>query len=87
MATQLSNKQVTAIKRKRGELGLSIAGLARQVGLSRWTLYNIFNENARMVSSTTYRKLSDWLIDEYATADIKDSMAAAQGKQGDELNG
>lgn len=77
---KLTNKQVVAIKRKRGELGLSIAGLARQVGLSRRTIYNIFNENSRKVTPATYKKLSDWLIDEYATADIKDSIAAVQGK-------
>lgn len=77
MATQLSDKQIIAIKRKRGELGLSIAGLARQVGLSRRTIYNIFMDNSRPVTPTTYRKLSDWLIDEYATADIADSTAVA----------
>ncbi|MCC4343603.1 helix-turn-helix transcriptional regulator [Limosilactobacillus reuteri] len=74
---KLSNKQVTAIKRKRGELGLSITDLARQVGLSRRTIYNIFTEDDRTVNPTTYRKLSDWLIDEYATAEIKDSTAVA----------
>ncbi|MFR0608447.1 helix-turn-helix domain-containing protein [Limosilactobacillus balticus] len=74
---KLSNKQVTAIKRKRGELGLSITDLARQVGLSRRTIYNIFTEDDRTVNPTTYRKLSDWLIDEYATQDLKDSTAVA----------
>lgn len=77
MATKLSDKQIIAIKRKRGELGLSIAGLARQVGLSRRTIYNIFMDNSRPVTPTTYRKLSDWLIDEYAVADIAESTAAA----------
>lgn len=77
MAMQLSDKQVIAIKRKRGELGLSITGLARQVGLSRRTIYNIFTNGDWSVSPTTYRKLSDWLIEEYATADIKDSTAVA----------
>lgn len=77
MATQLSNKQVVAIKRKRGELGLSISGLARQVGLSRRTIYNVFTKPGHPITPTTYRKLSDWLIDEYATADINDSQAVA----------
>ena len=77
MAMQLSNKQIVAIKRKRGELGLTIAGLARQVGLSRRTIYNIFMDNSRPVTPTTYRKLSDWLIKEYATQDLKDSQAVA----------
>ncbi len=31
----LSDKQVTAIKRKRGELNLSIMALGRELGLSR----------------------------------------------------
>ena len=77
MAMQLSNKQIVAIKRKRGELGLTIAGLARQVGLSRRTIYNIFMDKSRPVTPTTYRKLSDWLINEYATQDLKDSQAVA----------
>ena len=77
MAMQLSNKQIVAIKRKRGELGLTIAGLARQVGLSRRTIYNIFMDNSRPVTPTTYRKLSDWRINEYATQDLKDSQIVA----------
>lgn len=77
MAMSLTDKQVIAIKRKRGELGLSIAGLARQVGLSRRTVYNVFENNSRPVTPATYRKLIDWLVDEYATADIKDSTAVA----------
>ncbi|WHO86125.1 XRE family transcriptional regulator [Limosilactobacillus oris] len=80
MALYLSENQVTAIKRKRGELNISVLGLSRQLGLSRWTLDNIFRRNHRKVTPATYKKLSDWLIDEYATADIKDSTAAAQGK-------
>lgn len=81
MATQLSSKQIVAIKRKRGELGLSVSELARQVGLSRRTIYNVFTKPGRPITSTTYRKLSDWLIDEYATADINDSRTvAAQDK-------
>lgn len=80
MAEYLSENQVIAIKRKRGELNISVLGLSRQLGLSRWTLDNIFRRNHRKVTPATYKKLSDWLIDEYATADIKDSTAAAQGK-------
>ena len=81
MAMYLSDKQVTAIKRKRGELKLSTAALGRQLNLSRWTLDNIFKRNHRKVTPATYKKLSDWLIDEYATADINDSRTvAAQSK-------
>lgn len=76
----LSENQVTAIKRKRGELNISVLALSRQLGLSRWTLDNIFRRNHRKVTPATYKKISDWLIDEYATADINDSQAVAQGK-------
>lgn len=77
----LTDNQVTAIKRKRGELNLSVLGLSRQLGLSRWTLDNIFKRNHRKVTPATYKKLSDWLIDEYATQDLKDSqMVATQDK-------
>lgn len=82
MALYLSENQVTAIKRKRGELNLSTVALSRQLALSRWTLDNIFKRNHRKVTPATYKKLSDWLIDEYATADINDSRAVAtQSKQ------
>lgn len=80
MAEYLTENQVTAIKRKRGELGISVLGLSRQLGLSRWTLDNIFRRNHRKVTPATYKKLSDWLINEYATQDLKDSSAAAQEK-------
>lgn len=73
----LTDNQVTAIKRKRGELNLSTVALGRQLGLSRWTLDNIFKRNHRKVTPATYKKLSDWLISEYSTADIKGSTAVA----------
>lgn len=78
---ELTNQQVTAIKRKRGELNLSTVALGRQLGLSRWTLDNIFKRNHRKVTPATYKKLSDWLISEYATADQEESqLVATQGK-------
>lgn len=74
----LSDKQVTAAKRKRGELNLSTVALGRQLSLSRWTLDSIFKRGHRKVTPATYKKLTDWLIDEYAAADIAESTAAAQ---------
>lgn len=73
----LTEKQVLAIKRKRGELNLSVVALGRKLNVSRWTLDNIFKRNHRKVTPATYKKLSDWLIDEYATQDLKDSQAVA----------
>ena len=77
LAEYLSDKQVIAIKRKRGELNLSTVALGRELGLSRWTLENIFKGYHRKVTPENYKKLSDWLISEYSTADIKDSTAVA----------
>ena len=73
----LTEKQVLAIKRKRGELNLSVVALGRKLNVSRWTLDNIFKRNHRKVTPATYKKLSDWLIDEYTTQDLKDSTAVA----------
>lgn len=78
---ELTNQQVTAIKRKRGELNLSTVALGRELGLSRWTLDNIFKRNHRKVTPATYKKLSDWLINEYATNDERESrLVATQDK-------
>lgn len=62
---QLTENQVTAIKRKRGELDLSIKGLEKATGVSRWTLIDIFKHDHRNVNSKTFEKLNNWLINEY----------------------
>lgn len=62
---KLTDKQVVAIKRKRGECDLSITALANITGVSKWTLINIFKHNHRNVNSITFKKLNDWLINEY----------------------
>lgn len=76
----LTDNQVTAIKRKRGELNLSVLGLSRKLNLSRWTLTNIITKDHRKVTPATYRKLTDWLIDEYTNEDLEDSKAVAKQK-------
>lgn len=62
---KLSEQQVTAIKRKRGELDLSITNLASITGVSKWTLIDIFKHDHRNVTSITFKHLNDWLIKEY----------------------
>ncbi len=77
----LTDNQITAIKRKRGELDLSTVALGRELGLSRWTLDNIFKRNHRKVTPASYKKISDWLINEYATTDQEESkLVATQDK-------
>ena len=65
---KLTENQVIAIKRKRGELNMSIRGLERATGVSRWTLIDIFKHDHRNVNSKTFKKLNDWLINEYELA-------------------
>ena len=62
---KLTENQVIAIKRKRGELNMSIRGLERATGVSRWTLIDIFKHDHRNVTKATFKKLNDWLIAEY----------------------
>lgn len=65
---KLTENQVIAIKRKRGELDLSITDLANTTGVSKWTLIDIFKHDHRNVNSKTFKKLNDWLINEYELA-------------------
>ena len=62
---ELTENQVIAIKRKRGELDLSITALANAPKVSKWTLIDIFKHNHRHVNKVTFKKLNDWLITEY----------------------
>ena len=64
---KLSEQQVIAIKRKRGELDLSITDLASTTGVSKWTLIDIFKHDHRNVNSSTFKKLNDWIVDQYTT--------------------
>lgn len=62
---KLSDEQIIAIKRKKGELDLSNRDLEKITGVSRWTLTSIFKHDHRNVTSMTFKRLNDWLINEY----------------------
>ena len=62
---KLTENQVVAIKRKRGELDLTIKELEQATKVSRWTFIDIFKHNHRNVNKVTFKKLNDWLINEY----------------------
>ena len=64
---KITEKQVTAVKRKQGELGLSTTALAKQLSLSKGTRYNILKGTPNNVYPTTFKKLNDWIIDQYTT--------------------
>lgn len=61
---KLSENQVLAIKRKRGEKDYSIHDLADIFGCSWWTMNNIIRHNHRNVRPITFKRINDWLIDE-----------------------
>ena len=52
------------VKRKRGELNISISELALLSGISRTTLSDIFNGKRKRVSKKTLDKLNDWFLAE-----------------------
>lgn len=57
----LNTNQILALKRKRGELNLTVTALAREIGVSRWTLDKIFKGKTN-IHKSTFDKLNDWLI-------------------------
>ena len=64
---KLSSKQILALKRKRGERNLTIDELANEVGTSRYTISRILHNNSQNLTSTTVKKVNDWIIDQYVT--------------------
>ena len=64
---QLSQKQVLALKRKKGERNLTIDRLASEIGVSRFTISRIITNSKQKLTRTTVKKVNDWLIDEYTT--------------------
>lgn len=60
--SQISNDVITAIKRKRGERNISINKLAEESGVSRFSIYRLFDggEN-KSVYPTTKERLVNWL--------------------------
>lgn len=55
---KLTEKQLHLLRRKKGELNISINTLAGLVGISRWTMAKIINFNAN-VRPTTASKVND----------------------------
>lgn len=60
--SQLSNDVITAIKRKRGERNISISELSIESGVSRFTIYRLFDDGQKKnIYPSTKEKLVDWL--------------------------
>lgn len=61
LKTTINKEILTAIKRKRGELNITINKLASDAGISRFTVYRLFDGENNVVHPTTKEKLVTWL--------------------------
>ena len=61
---QLSDDQFKALKRKRGELNLTLTALAGEIGITRRTMTKIINHNTP-IKPQTAKKVNDWIIKQY----------------------
>lgn len=61
---KLNNNQVLKLKRKKGELNLSIKELSEEVGVSRWTITKILKNKDANIHPSTADKIKNWLIDQ-----------------------
>ena len=68
---KLTEKQLHLLRRRKGELNISINTLAGIVGISRWTMAKIINFNAN-VRPTTASKVNEWLLDQYSADYLKE---------------
>ena len=68
---KLTEKQLRLLRRRKGELNISINTLAGLVGISRWTMAKIINFNAN-VRPTTASKVNEWLLDQYSAEYLKE---------------
>ncbi|WP_025021355.1 hypothetical protein [Ligilactobacillus equi] len=60
---ELTASQVKLLKRLRGENNLTIAALARELKISRFTLYPIIKGEKLKVQNSTFNKINDWIIE------------------------
>ncbi len=61
---ELTQDQLLALRRFRGELNYSVADLSKVTGVSRWTLYKVLKGHTN-VQATTAKKINDWLLKQY----------------------
>ena len=62
---RLTNKQVLALRRLRGEKNLTITELAKELDINIYTAKKaLVNVNANL-NPTTVNKINNWIIDQY----------------------
>lgn len=60
---KLTKKQVKALKRIKGENDLTIMAMSQDIGISRFTLNQIFKSNS--VSQKTIDKVNDFIVSNF----------------------
>ena len=58
---EVNKDMLLALKRKRGEENISVIELARQTGVSRWTLDKLLTGKSENIRPTTAEKINEWL--------------------------
>lgn len=58
---QINQDLITSVKRKRGELNLTVLELSKQTDISRWTLDKLLNSQRTTVQNQTIERLNNWL--------------------------
>lgn len=62
-AVRLSDEQLKALRRTKGEMNITIIALAKMIGVNRRTLSRALkNENIKPLS---IHKINNWLLDRY----------------------
>lgn len=62
-AVRLSDEQLKALRRTKGEMNITIIALAKMIGVNRRTLSRALkNENIKPLS---IQKINNWLLDRY----------------------
>lgn len=61
---KIDKKQLLKLKRKKGELNLSIKELSEEVGVSRWTITKILKDKDVNIHPSTADKIKNWLINQ-----------------------
>ena len=61
---KIDSDQLLKLKRKKGELNLSIKELSEEVGVSRWTIAKVLKDKDMNIYPSTADKIKNWLINQ-----------------------
>lgn len=61
---KLTENQFLLLRRKKGELNMTVSDLSAELGISRGTLSKIINKKDHEIKPKTVNKINNWLIKE-----------------------